>query len=206
MRDSAFIKYLRREGDVRVAIHSSPAGRLYLFGTDSYMKGIMFPPAGKVVTAIERSFHKGKTAQTSRVAGFLTRFFLDPSSLQHPRITISHEPDRTVISLLYPSHVPDPIVMDVGMFTPAEISVYRALLETVHGSTLSYGSLAGLADIPRGARFVGNAMAKNAFPILIPCHRVVRSDGSIGGYTGGSGKKLFLLNHEKSGAGTTPIL
>jgi O-6-methylguanine DNA methyltransferase len=64
------------------------------------------------------------------------------------------------------------------------------------GTTVSYGELASMSGIPGGARFIGNCMAKNRFPVLIPCHRVIKSDGSIGNFSGGVEVKEFLLDHE----------
>lgn len=86
--------------------------------------------------------------------------------------------------------------VDLGSYTAHERSVYRALLKVPFGSTISYGKLAHRAGIPRGARFAGNAMAKNRYPILIPCHRVIRGDGSMGNYSSGTAIKRFLLLHE----------
>lgn len=67
-----------------------------------------------------------------------------------------------------------------------ELSVWRAIRGIPRGSTLSYALLAAAAGTPRGARAVGNACAKNPVPIIVPCHRVLKGDGTIGGYTCGS--------------------
>ena len=79
--------------------------------------------------------------------------------------------------------------------------VYRALVDEVPtGSTISYGELAALAGNPKAARAVGTAMRKNPLPIIVPCHRVLQSDGGIGGYMGeaenGEKMKRWLLRHE----------
>ncbi len=74
--------------------------------------------------------------------------------------------------------------------------VYRVVLSIPRGSTLSYGEVAELAGSPRAARAVGNAMRRNPFPLIVPCHRVVRSDGSPGGYAGPRGMKERLLKME----------
>lgn len=78
---------------------------------------------------------------------------------------------------------------------------YRRILEHLRkvpvGATISYSELARRAGIPRGARIVGRAMARNPVPILIPCHRVVRADGSLGGFGGGICLKRQLLELEK---------
>jgi methylated-DNA-[protein]-cysteine S-methyltransferase len=85
---------------------------------------------------------------------------------------------------------------DFNGSTPLERRVYEALMEVPWGATVSYAKLAEMAGIPRGARFAGNVMAKNRFAIIIPCHRVIRSSGDWGNYTGGRKKKEFLLLHE----------
>lgn len=64
------------------------------------------------------------------------------------------------------------------------------------GRVSTYGRLAARAGNPKGARAAGNVMAGNPFPILIPCHRVIRSDGSLGGYGGGLVMKRQLLEIE----------
>ncbi len=83
--------------------------------------------------------------------------------------------------------------MDLGDF---ERRVYRALLSVPPAVTVSYGTLAELAGYPRAARAVGNAMAANPIPVVIPCHRVVRSDGSLGRYGKDPAWKPRLLEHE----------
>jgi len=88
------------------------------------------------------------------------------------------------------------LVLDVSGYTEKEISIYRELLNVPSGETVSYGELAFISGIPRGGRFAGNCMAANRFPIIIPCHRVIKRDGSIGNYSGGEGIKELLLKHE----------
>ncbi|MGO3633166.1 MAG: methylated-DNA--[protein]-cysteine S-methyltransferase [Moraxellaceae bacterium] len=58
---------------------------------------------------------------------------------------------------------------------------------------MSYGTLAKRVNSPKGFRAVANANSKNPFSIIVPCHRVIASDGKIGGYTGGLDKKKYLL-------------
>ena len=62
----------------------------------------------------------------------------------------------------------------------------------------SYGKIAQMAGRNRAARVVGTANAKNPLPIIIPCHRIISSNGNVGGYSGGLDRKLFLLDHESS--------
>ncbi len=65
-----------------------------------------------------------------------------------------------------------------------------------YGKVLSYRDLASLVKNDRHARAVGSALANNPFPIIIPCHRTVRADRSLGGYRGGLGLKKRLLEQE----------
>lgn len=74
--------------------------------------------------------------------------------------------------------------------------VWDTLLKIPYGSTLSYAGEAKLFGNPKATRAVANANGKNPISILIPCHRVVSSDGSIGGYSGGVWIKEFLLRLE----------
>jgi methylated-DNA-[protein]-cysteine S-methyltransferase len=64
------------------------------------------------------------------------------------------------------------------------------------GKVLTYGEVAAKAGSPRGSRAAGNALGSNRIPIVVPCHRVVRSGGKIGGYTGGIERKEYLLELE----------
>ncbi|NHN54697.1 methylated-DNA--[protein]-cysteine S-methyltransferase [Calidifontibacter sp. DB0510] len=74
--------------------------------------------------------------------------------------------------------------------------VQRQLSSIGYGTTSSYGRLAQQLGHPRAARAVGSACATNPLPILVPCHRVLRSDGSIGEYAGGQAAKRVLLELE----------
>jgi methylated-DNA-[protein]-cysteine S-methyltransferase len=64
------------------------------------------------------------------------------------------------------------------------------------GRVMTYGGLAAKAGVPGGARAAGNVMAGNPFPLVIPCHRVIRSDGGLGGFGGGLSMKRALLEME----------
>lgn len=75
-------------------------------------------------------------------------------------------------------------------------AVLERLMTVGHGTTMSYGELAAAAGSPRAVRAAGSACANNPIPIVIPCHRVIRSDGSLGGYLGGLEAKRALLRLE----------
>lgn len=80
-----------------------------------------------------------------------------------------------------------------GAYKKAQLALRR--IPYAHVAT--YAQLAELAGMPRAARAAGTACATNPLPILVPCHRVVRSDGSIGNYAGGTAMKRFLLDLER---------
>ena len=77
---------------------------------------------------------------------------------------------------------------------------YKRVLKEVHkveyGSKASYGEIARLVGSDKAVRAVGTANSKNPLPIIIPCHRIISSNGGLGGYSGGLDKKSYLLRHE----------
>lgn len=81
--------------------------------------------------------------------------------------------------------------------TDFQNKVYDCIRETSYGSTISYGDIAIAIGSPRAYRAVGNALNKNPILIVIPCHRVVKSDGKIGGFREGLKNKNFLLELER---------
>jgi O-6-methylguanine DNA methyltransferase len=93
--------------------------------------------------------------------------------------------------------------VDLGeeSMTPFALRTMEALLTVPAGYTVSYGELAHMAGYPRAARAVGSVMAQNPIPIVVPCHRVIRSDGSLGRYGTDASWKERLLTHERSNAG-----
>jgi methylated-DNA-[protein]-cysteine S-methyltransferase len=74
--------------------------------------------------------------------------------------------------------------------------VLRATARVPFGDVTTYGEVAAQAGSPRAARAAGNALGSNPIPIVVPCHRVVHADGTLGGYTGGLDRKEFLLRLE----------
>ncbi len=86
--------------------------------------------------------------------------------------------------------------LDLAQGTGFQQRVWKTLQSIPHGETKSYAWVAESIGKPRAVRAVGGANGKNPIPIIVPCHRVIRKDGSIGGYTGGLDKKRFLLGLE----------
>lgn len=81
--------------------------------------------------------------------------------------------------------------------TAFEKQVYEAVMQIPFAQTRSYHWVAEKIGRPNAARAVGNALNKNPYPPFIPCHRVVASDGSLGGYSGGIKRKKQLLKKER---------
>jgi len=80
--------------------------------------------------------------------------------------------------------------------TPFQCKVWRTLAEIEFGSTWSYGDVARRIGDAKAVRAVGAANGRNPLPIILPCHRVIGSDGSLTGFGGGLPIKQFLLEHE----------
>jgi len=77
-----------------------------------------------------------------------------------------------------------------------EKKIYRKLLQVPSGKITTYKELASSVGLQNGQRVIGQIMKKNPFPVIIPCHRVVRSDGKIGGYAFGMDIKKSMLSKE----------
>jgi methylated-DNA-[protein]-cysteine S-methyltransferase len=86
--------------------------------------------------------------------------------------------------------------LDVRVAGPFAKDVLRELRRVPFGETTTYGALAARAGRPRAARAVGTVMNRNSIPIVLPCHRVVGSTGSLVGYAGGLERKVALLRLE----------
>ncbi len=82
--------------------------------------------------------------------------------------------------------------------TEFQIESWKALEQIPYGKTISYGEQAQSIGNPKACRAVGSANGKNPIPIIVPCHRVVSADGSLGGYALGLKMKKQLLNLEES--------
>jgi AraC family transcriptional regulator of adaptative response/methylated-DNA-[protein]-cysteine methyltransferase len=83
--------------------------------------------------------------------------------------------------------------------TAFQEAVWRELRKIPPGETRSYAEIAAAIGQPKAVRAVGTANGDNHVAVLIPCHRVIRSDGSLGGYAGGLDRKRKLLNAEGAG-------
>lgn len=85
-------------------------------------------------------------------------------------------------------------------------AVWRALAAIPFGATRTYGQIAATLGAPGSSRAVGQANGRNPLPVIVPCHRVVGSDGTLTGFGGGLPLKVRLLAHEARKLGAVPLL
>jgi methylated-DNA-[protein]-cysteine S-methyltransferase len=88
------------------------------------------------------------------------------------------------------------VPIDWSLTTPFARRVLQATAAIPFGETSTYAGVAAAAGSPRGSRAAGNALGSNPVPVVVPCHRVLRSGGVLGGYTGGPHRKELLLRLE----------
>jgi len=156
---------------ISYAEHPSPLGQLTLAATASGICGIYFFD--------QRNF-KGTTGWQ------LTR--------HHPHLTAAAQQlDEYFAGRRQEFDVP----LDLQVSgTEFQQSVWQALLSIQFGKTSSYGKHASLINKPRAVRAVGGAIGRNPISIIVPCHRVVGSNGALTGYDGGLERKKYLLRLE----------
>lgn len=90
------------------------------------------------------------------------------------------------------------LALDRSLATDFARRVQDVMLGVKYGKTITYAEAAGRLGRPSAARAVGSACGANPIPIIVPCHRIVRLDGTLGGYRGGTAAKQFLLRLERA--------
>lgn len=119
-----------------------------------------------------------------------------------PGATLKHANDSRadwfagVMSYLIDSRKPLSIQLDLRG-TEFQCKVWRALQEIPSGSSASYGDIARRMGMPTASRAVAGACAANPLAVVVPCHRVLRGDGSLSGYRWGVKRKQAVLSHEQ---------
>lgn len=168
------------DGDVAYAVHDTPVGPLVL-------------AVDRTGTAIACSYDA-----EDAVAGRLARL-VSPLVLRVPRRLdgVRRQLDDYFAGRRRDFDLP----VAPRLATPFGQRVLGALREVPYGTTTTYGDLAGRIGAPGASRAVGNALGSNPVCLLLPCHRVLRSDGSVGGYAGGTAAKTALLELERAGTG-----
>jgi methylated-DNA-[protein]-cysteine S-methyltransferase len=162
--------------DVATAVHDSPLGALFLAATPAGLCAISFDP-------------EPGPAEERLARRFGARLLRSPKPL---------DPVRRQLDDYFEGRRRDfDVSLELGAVT-GEFgrAVLAELARVPYGSTTTYGTLAARTGRPRAARAVGTVMNRNPIPIVLPCHRVVGSTGSLVGYGGGLERKQTLLRLE----------
>lgn len=97
------------------------------------------------------------------------------------------------------------VAFDWSASSPFERAIWKACASVGYGETATYKSLAERVGRPGAARAVGLAMSRNPCPIVVPCHRVLRSDGALGGYSGPGGTRFKRALLDMEAAALAPV-
>jgi methylated-DNA-[protein]-cysteine S-methyltransferase len=161
--------------DLGFDVVESPVGDLLVAASDRGLASIWFDPDP------ERDLER-----LARIAG--PRVLRSPASVDEARRELDEYFLRRRRSF--------DLTLDLRTLPPFTVSVLRELARVPYGETATYGELAARVGRPRAARAVGTVMNRNRIPIVLPCHRIVGSSGSLVGYAGGLERKVALLELE----------
>ncbi len=158
-----------------ISFYNSPLGKITLAGTEKGISGLWFERQKYYAATLAGDYGEGEIPVFKTAKRWLDIYFGGKNPDFTPAIDL-----RT---------------------TEFRKTVYEVLLSIPYGKTLSYGETAKIIALKRGtggmsARAVGSALAHNPISIIIPCHRVIASDGRLTGYAGGTDRKLRLLKLE----------
>ena len=158
-----------RDETVLVSVHPSPIGPLTLMARDGYLTELVMQDQAHG-TPVPRTGRRDDT------------FFVDVAR----QLDEYFAGERTSFDL--------PLRLEGTAFQQA---VWAQLQAIPYGETISYGELARRVGNPKASRAVGLANGRNPIAVIVPCHRVIAADGSLGGYGGGSERKTILLALER---------
>ena len=163
--------------DVAYAQVDSPLGPLTVAGTDQGLVRVSYPehPLDEVL---------GRLAEDISPRVLEAPHRLDP---------IRRQLDEYFEGRLHDFSAPIDWSVTRGFFR----RVLEATAQIAYGEVRTYGEVAASAGSPRAVRAAGNGLGSNPMPVVVPCHRVVRTGGGLGGYTGGIARKEFLLTLER---------
>jgi methylated-DNA-[protein]-cysteine S-methyltransferase len=153
-------------------VYHSPAGPLYLTATERGLAAIHFSRAEQFRLLLSPVFSRAKAVKGAA-----------------PFKPLIRQLDR------YFTGKPVKFVFKPGLLagTPFQRAVWKKLSELLPGQLTTYGALAREIKRPKASRAVGQAVGANPLPVIIPCHRVIASDGTLGGFAGGLALKKKLL-------------
>jgi AraC family transcriptional regulator of adaptative response/methylated-DNA-[protein]-cysteine methyltransferase len=171
----------------------NPRSTLYWAEAYTTFGDVIFYGTAKGLMGVELSLaHKSATKQMRKIR---KESFPQWELVENPRPILEHI--GTAIDFIHMRSTKLPWIFLNG--TPFQILVWKELMRTQLGETLSYSELAARIEKPNATRAVASAVAKNRFALLVPCHRVIRKDGSPGEYRWGAKRKEKILRMELQG-------
>ena len=205
-------KQIRTTYPLAHAVVGSPVGKLALISTKRGLAAISYNPRQTIRELRENALHppaSGREAHWNEGAERIleetslqleqyfagTRRFFSLNLDLLPELPLAKDDVEGEGVTAQPRPRPNPWVSQEGTF---RVTAQIALLAVPYGETWSYGDLAAYVGNPGASRAVGTACATNPIPIVLPCHRITRADGSMGHYTGGVHIKRTLLQLEQS--------
>ena len=165
---------------------TEPETLLFGYGETELGK-IVVAETGRGVAALFLGEDRAKLFRDLELAFPRTRLVLNQAALES---TISR-----AVSMIDSPRTAVALPLDLRG-TPIEMAVWQALMSIPIGETRTYGQIAGNLTIAATAQEVGAACAANRIAVAVPCHRVVKADGSVAGYRWGVKRKLRLINRE----------
>ena len=151
-------------------------------------------PFGTVLIASTRNGICHMAFEADQKAGFETLYQLFPQARFHQGADKMHQDALAVFD--QGDAKPDGNIKLHVLGTPFQLKVWEALLKIPMGSLASYGDVASMIGQPAASRAVGTAVSHNPVAFLIPCHRVIRQNGAIGGYMWGAERKQAMIAWE----------
>ena len=171
---------------IRHAVHATPLGEALVATTD---RGVLFLRFLDAPTSHEAV--RAELAAEWPAARLLADPHATRSVVEHLAMLFADDPDRPAERSAAASPLPV-----VGVGTNLQVKVWEALLRVPEDRVVTYREVARAAGRPAAARPVANAVGRNPVAVLIPCHRVLRSTGELGGYRWGTTRKRALLARE----------
>ncbi|MBY7664614.1 methylated-DNA--[protein]-cysteine S-methyltransferase [Staphylococcus agnetis] len=156
----------------------TPLGEMRAVATEEAIVLLSFKDAKDYETALQKLTQRGRLVRVS-ISALIDQVIYELTAYLHGA---------------YHSFT-TPLQLDTG--TPFQQSVWQALRELNMGQTVNYSDIAQKIGRPKSTRAVATAIGQNPISIIIPCHRVLRKDGSLGGFNSGLHRKIQLLEHEQ---------
>lgn len=155
--------------------YDTPFGAVFIASSPQGITHILFEDVESAKARVQKTHPKAQLIEQGDAHhGAALSYFSNPAMPQHIWLAVSG--------------------------TPFQLQVWQALLDVPLGQTSSYSDLARAIGKPKAARAIGGAVGKNPISFIVPCHRILASDGSIGGYYWGPEMKQAMLNWEATRA------